>query len=163
MTTLTELRGTWRSRVSEAAAAFEARWTMIGLRRHDHDLAVRLHEQRELFAEAATVGDPKDVVVHGQAMLRGYAAAVRAMEAAEIPDDSYHLGVCPTTGFKVAIGTQKASQKRVAELYGQNVVWISPDEVATLMATDASFATVAAIKKKFPGAEVVQRYAGEGS
>ena len=71
--------------------------------------------------------------------------------------------MCPTTGFKVAIGIQKASQARVVELHGQDVVWICPDEVATLMASSEAFMTVAAIKRKFPGAEVVERYASEGS
>jgi hypothetical protein len=40
---------------------------------------------------------------------------------------------------------------------------ISPDEVATLMASSQAFMTVAAIKKKFPGAEVIERYVNEGS
>jgi hypothetical protein len=51
----------------------------------------------------------------------------------------------------------------VVELHGQDVVWVSPDEVATLMASSEAFMTVAAIKRKFPGAEVVERYASEGS
>jgi|KBSMisStaDraftv2_1062788.scaffolds.fasta_scaffold251922_2 hypothetical protein len=161
--TPSKLAHQWRTMADEAAAGFEARWTVIGLRRHDHDLAVALHEQKELFAEACAVGDMNEIKVHGASLVRGYAAAVRAMEAAEIPDDSYVLGVCPTTGFKVAIGTQKASQARVVELHGQDVVWVSPDEVATLMASSEAFMTVAAIKRKFPGAEVVERYVGEGS
>jgi hypothetical protein len=160
--TPSELRKRWVKDVNEAAAQFEARWTVIGLRRHDHELAVRLHEQREIFAEACATGEPNEVQVQGAALVRGYAAAVKAMEEADIPDDSYLLGVCPTTGFKVAIGIQKASQPRVVELHGQDVVWISPDEVATLMASSEAFMTVAAIKRKFPGAEVVERYAGEG-
>ena len=161
--TPSELRKRWVKDVNEAAAQFEARWTVIGLRRHDHDLAVRLHEQREIFAEACAAGEPNEVQVQGAALVRGYAAAVRAMEEAELPDDSYVLGVCPTTGFKIAIGNNKASIARVAELDGDEVVWVSPDELATLMAKAEGFKTVAAIKRKFPGAEVVERYAGEGS
>lgn len=161
--TPTQVANKWRNETSAAAAAFEARWTMIGLRRLDHDLAVALQEQKELFHEACAIGAPSEIIEQGAALLRGYAAVTQAMEAAEIPDDSYHLGVCPTTGFKVAIGVNKQSQKRVVELHGQDVVWISPDEVATLMASSQAFMMVAAIKKKFPGAEVVERYASEGS
>lgn len=161
--TPSKLAHLWRTMTNEAAAGFEARWTMIGLRRHDHGLAVSLFEQKELFAEACAIGDMNEIKVHGASLVRGYAAAVKAMEAAQIPDDSYLLGVCPTTGFKVAIGVQKAARKRVVELHGQDVVMISPDEVATLMASSEAFMTVAAIKKKFPGAEVVERYVGEGS
>lgn len=161
--TPTQMANKWRTEISAAAGTFEARWTMIGLRRHDHDLAVALHEQKEMFAEVCAIGDMNEMQIHGASLVRGYAAAVKAMEAAQIPDDSYLLGVCPTTGFKVAIGVQKAARKRVVELYGQDVVMISPDEVATLMASSEAFMTVAAIKKKFPGAEVVERYVGEGS
>lgn len=161
--TPTELANKWRAEVAIAAEAFEARWTVIGLRRHDHDLAVALHEQKELFAEACAIGNQNDIRDHGAALVRGYGAAVQAMEEAEIPDDSYLLGQCPTTGYKIAIGINKASLKRVVELHGQDVVWFSPDELATLAASSEAFMTVSAIKKRFPGAEVVERYASEGS
>lgn len=161
--TPSELRKKWMADVNEAAAAFEARWTVIGLRNVDRWLAVDLHEQRELFAEACAIGEAKEINIQGGAMLRGYQAATAAMEAAGVPDDSYLLGTCPTTGFKVAIGVSKAAVERVRQLHGEDVVWLSPDEVATLMASSQAFMTVAAIKKKFPGAEVIERYASEGS
>ena len=161
--TRTELLKKWRLIVSEMAMGFEARWTVMGLRNVDRDLAVDLAAQRDLFNEACVTGEPRDIVMHGEAMVRGYLAATSAMEGAGVPDDSYLLGMCPTTGFKVAIGNNKGAVERVRNLYGEDVVWISPDEVATLMASSQAFMTVAAIKKKFPGAEVIERYASEGS
>jgi len=163
MTSPTQLANEWRRRVNEAAASFESRWTTIALRRHDLDLAVRLHEQRELFHEACAIGDGRAIIEQGGAMVRGYEVCARALEEAQIPDDSYVLGQCPTTGFKVAVALNKHAVGRVRELHGQDVVMVSADEVATLMASSQAFMTVAAIKKKFPGAEVVERYAGEGS
>ena len=161
--TPTEHLGKWMKRVAAAAELFETRWTMIGLRRHDRELALLLQEQRGFFNEACITQDIKETAHQGAALIRGYQAAIAAMEKAEIPDDCYVLGVCPTTGFQVAIGTQKAAMARVVELHGEEVVWLTPDEVATLMASSEAFMTVAAIKRKFPGAEVVERYAGEGS
>lgn len=161
--TPTQVANKWRAEVLTAAAAFEERWTVMALRRHDHDLAIALHEQCELFHEACAIGDMRDIIDHGAALCRGYGACAKALEEAQIPDDSYALGVCPTTGYKIAIGLTKASRKRVVELHGQDVVWFTPDEVATLAASSEAFMTVAAIKQKFPGAEVVERYAGEGS
>lgn len=161
--TPTQMANKWRVEAATAAAAFESRWTLIGLRRHDHDLAVALYEQKELFHEACAIGDLGEIRDHGAALVRGYAAATQAMEAAQIPDDSYLLGTCPTTGYRIAIGINKASIRRVIELYGQEVIWFSPDEVATLAASSEAFLKVGALKKKFPGAEVVERYVGEGS
>lgn len=161
--TRTELLKKWRSIVNQVAMEFEARWTVMGLRNVNRDLAVDLVEQQNLFSEACVTGEPRDIVMHGEAMVRGFLAATTVMEGAGVPDDSYLLGTCPTTGFKVAIGNNKGSVERVRNLHGEDVVWLSPDEVATLMASSQAFMTVAAIKKKFPGAEVVERYAGEGS
>jgi hypothetical protein len=158
-----EHRANWQGKVNAAAAAFESRWTQLALRNLDPELAIALHEQRQLFNEACITGGPSEIAMQGAAMLRGYAQVQARMIDAQIPDDSYVLGTCPTTGYRVAIGINKASLKRVVELHGQDVVWFSPDEVATLAASSEAFMTVGAIKKKFPGAEVIERYASEGS
>ena len=123
--TPSKLAHQWRTMADEAAAGFEARWTVIGLRRHDHDLAVALHEQKELFAEACTVGDMNEIKAHGASLVRGYAAAVRAMEAAESPTTVTSWGV-PDDRVEGGDRHQKASQGRVVELHGQDCVWISP-------------------------------------
>jgi hypothetical protein len=40
-------------------------------------------------------------------------------------------------------------------LYGQTVVWITPDEVAAIVANLEAFKPIAAIKRLFPGAEIL--------
>lgn len=153
----------WLAEVSSAALPFESRWTWLALRRVDDGLGRRLFEQRGLFDQACITGSVDDVELHGGAMCRGYAAAVRAMEAAGAEDDAYQLGSDPETGCRVAIGTQKAALARVRELHGQDVIWITPDEVACLMASVEKFKFVGAVRQLFPGAEVVRRYAEAGN
>jgi hypothetical protein len=153
----------WRGEVSKAAAAYEARWTDLSLRRVDSDLAQRLFEQRGLFDEACVIGTVDDIETQGSAMCRGYAAAVKAMEQVGHVDDAYMLGSDPTTGLKVAVGMSKASIPRVTELHGQDVVWVTPDEVAALMASVEAFRFAHAVKQKWPAAEMVRRYAEAGS
>ena len=164
MQTAQRLISHWHNETSTAAALFERRWTWLALRRVDDDLATRLHEQRGLYNEACVTGAPQDITEHGAALCRGYAAALKTMEDAGEPDDAYLLGQCPTTGLKVAVGHHPGSIGRIAKMHGSDVIWISPDEIATLMATAEAFTRVAALKRAFPGAEVVNvRYAGEGS
>jgi len=153
----------WHAEVSTAAKSFEARWTNLALRRVDSALATRLHEQRGLFDQACVTGTADEVELQGAAMCRGWAAAVRAMEQSGEPDDAYMLGSDPTTGLKVAVGHSKASVGRVAELHGQDVVWVTPDEVAGLMASVEAFKFAHAVKQHFPGAEMIKRYASAGS
>lgn len=152
----------WLGEVSAAAAPFESRWTWLALRRVDDGLGRRLHEQRGLFDQACITGSGDEVETHGGAMCRGYAAAVRALEAAGAEDDAYMLGSDPETGCRVAVGIQRAAIERVRELHGQDVIWVTPDEVACLMASVEKFKFVGAVKQLFPGAEVVKRYAEAG-
>jgi hypothetical protein len=123
----------WMEEVGKAAASFESRWTELALRRVDADLGRRLHEQRNLYHAAMLKGAPADVELQGAALCRGYAAVTKRMEEAGAEDDAYQLGQDPQTGTKVAIGTQKAAIDRVRTIHGQDVVWITPDEVAALM------------------------------
>jgi hypothetical protein len=88
-------------------------------------------------------------------MCRGYVKAVQTMDSAAEPDDAYQLGQDPRTGFRVAIGEQKASAERVRELHGDTVIWTTPDEVAAILAGIEGFRPIAAIKRLFPGAEVL--------
>lgn len=151
----------WLGEVSTAACAMESRWTMAALKRADADLARRLFEQRGLFDRATITGDADEIETHGAAMCRGYAAAVRALEGAAAPDDAYVIGKCPRTGFTVAIGEQKAAAQRVREIHGERVVWLTPDEVASVMNSVEAFKPIAAIKRLFPGAEIIDRYSDE--
>lgn len=151
----------WLAEVSAAALPFESRWTWLALRRVDDDLGRRLFEQRALFDQACITGTAAEVETHGAAMCRGYAAAVRRLEQSGAEDDAYQMGQCPRTGFRIAVGQQKAAVDRVMEIHGNSVCWISTDEVASLLSGLESFKFVAAVKKHFPGAEVIDRYPGE--
>lgn len=153
----------WHVEIGRAAAPFESRWTMLALRRLEPDLASRLHEQRSLFDEACIKGDSGDIEEQGAAMCRGYLAAVRVLEAAAEPDDAYMLGSDPDSGLKIAVGMQKAALARVRELHGQDVIWITPDEVACLMRSVETFKTLAAVKQVFPTAELIRRYEEAGT
>jgi hypothetical protein len=148
----------WLGQVSDAALPFERRWTWLALRRVNPDIAKRLHEQRGLFDQACVTGTVDEVEEQGAALCRGYAAAVRALEASGEADDAYLIGQDSATGLKVAIGQQKAALDRVREVHGERVVWVSPDEVAKLMASVEQFKFVGAVKRLFPGAEVIDRY-----
>lgn len=148
-------------RVTEAALYLEARWTYAALKRVDPDVWLRLHEQRNLFTEACITGRPRDIVDQGEALVRGYQVAVQVLEKAEAPDDAYMLGHDLVTGLTVAIGQQKAAVQRVREIHGNKVVWLTPDEVARMLAGVESFKTIGAVKRLFPGAEILDRYPEE--
>jgi hypothetical protein len=58
----------------------------------------------------------------------------------------------------VAIGDQIAARDRVRELHGERVIWLTPAEVATLL---SSTQTIASMKRLFPGAELIDLYPAE--
>jgi hypothetical protein len=153
----------WRALVSQAALLFEARWTQASLRRLDPDLAEALHDQVNLFGEACVTGTAQEIERHGEATIRGYGKAVEAMQNEHIEDDAYMLGTDMVTGTKVAIGTQKAAVQRVRQIHGNDVIWLTPDEVARMLAGIESFKMIGAVKRLFPGAEIIDRYPEEGN
>ena len=143
-------------RVSEAAAPFESRWTLRALQRFDTDLHDRLVDQQQLYHQALIMGGANDVEEQSAAMCRGWAAVTRVMEAGAIPDDAYLLG--DHAGTRVAIGEQTHAIARVRDLYGARVIWITPDEVAALVAGLEAFKTAKAL---WPDAETIRLYPGE--
>lgn len=151
----------WAGEVSNAAQTFERRWTWAALKRINPDLHTRLLEQRNLFDKAVVTGTADEMATQGAAMCRGYAAVVRAMEGAGEPDDAYVIGKDPRSGFTVAIGHQKSAAERVAEVHGQTVVWVTPDEVAAVFSGLEGFKALASIKRLFPGAEIIDVRPGE--
>jgi hypothetical protein len=153
----------WLGACSDAALPFERRWTFKALRRVQSDLAQRLLEQRGLFDQACVTGSIDEVELQGAALCRGWAAAARALEAAGEEDDAYQLGCDVATGLKVAIGSQKSAADRVRELHGDRFVWVTPDEVATMLAGVEAFKFVGAVRQFFPQAELVDRYAETGT
>jgi hypothetical protein len=154
---------TLSKRVSETAQLLEARWTYAALRRVSSDIATRLHQQRQLFVEACVRGSARDIVTQGEALIRGYQAATAALERAGEEDDAYVIGVDLVTGLKVAIGQQRAALNRIREVHGDKVIWVTPDEVARMLAGMESFKVIGAVKKLFPGAEVLDRFEEEGN
>jgi hypothetical protein len=145
----------WQGAVAEAALPFERRWTWAALRRVDAGIHRRLRRQSSLFDQALVTGTAETIELHGAALCRGYAIAIQTLERTAQPDDAYLLGQDSRSGFRVAIGQQKAAAPRVRELHGDMVVWITPDEVATIVANLEAFKPIAAIKRLFPGAEMV--------
>jgi hypothetical protein len=81
-----------RGRVDAASREFGNRWTTSmpyndghdRLHRLDKDLWEALEAQRELLSDAVKSGDDEQIRIHGEAMLRGWAAANRRMEDEEI-------------------------------------------------------------------------------
>jgi hypothetical protein len=151
----------WMKQVSIAAQSFESRWTSRALRRVDAVLAQAMREQIDLYQEACVTGSRADVEEHGAATVRGYQAITKAMIDAAEPDDAYMIGRDGKTGLVVAIGDQKACVERVREVVGQAAVWCSPDEVAALLAGIEGFKMIAAVKNRFPGAEIIERFPEE--
>jgi hypothetical protein len=151
----------WIQAVSEAAIPFESRWTWAALKRIDRDVHDRLRDQCTLFDCALVTGSVADIEVHGAAMCRGYTKAFQVLESAAEPDDAYQLGQDPRTGFCIAIGHQKAAADRVREVHGEAVVWITPDEVAALMANVEAFKPIDTLKRLFPGAEILDLRPGD--
>lgn len=149
----------WHGEVQAAAIAFEGRWTMAALKRVDPDLAQRLDEQCGLFVEMCVTMEAAEIAEHGAATIRGYAAAVAAMEASGEDHDAYWLGKCPSTGTRVAVGQKNASAGIVRARYGAEVLFMTPDEVAMLVglksddvAKRAAMEFVAEAKRTWPGA-----------
>lgn len=144
--------------VSEAARPFESRWTLRALYAEDKELYLRFREQQALWSEALVTGSEIDIEDQTAAMCRGWHAIARRMEEAGAPDDAYLIGVDPNTGMRVAIGDQLAARDRVREIDGEKTIWLTPHEVATLL---ASTQVIASLKNLFPGAELIDLYPSE--
>jgi hypothetical protein len=46
-------------------------------------------------------------------------------------------------------------------VHGERVVWVTPDEVASMLNAIEAFKPIATIKRMFPGAEIIERYPDE--
>lgn len=135
-----------------AETAFRSRWRLSTLKRANADLHAALVEQIDLYNAVLVTGTATDAREHAGAMVRGWAAACRALESPLLPDDAYLTGVDWTTGTRVVIAEQQSSVGRVQSLKGERVVIVTPDEVAKLV---AGMGLVAEVKKFFPDAELV--------
>ena len=141
--------------VADAASAFESRWTLRALKRVDPELAALLSEQERLWGEALVTGSEAEIEEQTAAMCRGWAKVTARMQ--DEPDDAYLIGMAPN-GLKVAIGNQRAAMARVREMHGEAVIFVTPDECATMLAAQQELAK---IKGAFPGAEIIDLYPRE--
>lgn len=139
------------SQAAAAAAMFESRWTMRALRRVDADLHDAVEEQQSLFQESLLLGEDDQIREHGEAMCRGWQAAVVRMEHEQEPDDAYQIG--EHGGTTVAIAQQRSASMRVRDLHGERVIFLTPDEVAAMF---VGMQAVAQVKALWPGAEITK-------
>lgn len=144
--------------VAPAEAAFRSRWRFSTLVRLDAELAELLQEQIHLYNAALLTGPPAEAREQSAAMVRGWRAAVVRLEAPLLSDDAYLVGRSLTTGLKVVIGQCKSSVARVQAMDGENVIFMTPDEVAQMV---GGLRAVSAVKSAFPDAEVVELYPQE--
>ena len=137
------------ARLAVAEASYVGRWSLRALRRVDQELYARLVEQRQLWHEARIVGDEAEVERQGEALCRGWLAAVLCMEGADEPEDAYATG--QHGGVMVAVGAQASAEIRA--MHDQRIVWLTPDQVAQMW---AGLQTLATVKELWPDAEVVR-------
>jgi len=139
--------------VGQAEATFRNRWRLGTLRRVNADLHEALVDQIDLFNTAMVTGSDSDAKEQAAAMVRGWRAAVAALEAPLEPDDAYLVGVDWNTGTRVVIAEQSGSVGRVQSVNGERVVIVTPDEVARMV---AGMTVLAEVKQFFPDAELLQ-------
>jgi hypothetical protein len=139
--------------VSAAETAFRSRWRLGTLLRADAELHALLVEQIDLFNTALVTGSDSEAKEQAEAMVRGWRAAVAALEAPLVADDAYFVGVDWNTGTRVVIAEHLTAVGRVQSLKGEKVVLVTPDEVARMV---AGMAIVAEAKQFFPDAEILE-------
>lgn len=146
--------------VAPAEQAFRSRWRMSTLLRADPDLHQALVEQIGLYNAALVTGGDDEAKEHAGAMVRGWRAACAALEAPLQDDDAYFTGIDYKTGLHVVIGEHRASVGRVQIKDDRKVIFMTPDEVAALV---AGIQIIAEAKSVFPDAEIIQEYPEYGA
>lgn len=144
--------------VAPAEAAFRCRWRMQTLERVDKDLHDRLLEQQALYDRALIAGPESEAREQTEAMVRGWRAAVAALESPLRPDDAYLVGFDQRTGIAVVIAERPQSKARAEVRDGQRIITVTPDEVAKII---AGWSVLTEAKSLFPDAEVVA-FVGDG-
>lgn len=139
--------------VAPAEAAFRSRWRLGTLLRADPELHALLVEQIDLYNQACVTGSDAELDEQAAAMVRGWAAAVRALESPLLPDDAYQVGFDANTGTRVVIAEQSGSVGRVQRVAGERVLIVTPDEVARMV---AGMTIIAEAKQFFPDAEILK-------
>lgn len=146
-------------RVGDAARAFEKRWTLATLRRVDPQLHALLIEQQADWHASLLTGDVPYLVDQTSAMCRGWAAAVKALETREQPEDAFLVGMYQD--FTVIISEQRQDLGELKKRMGTDqVVVVTPDEVAAMVVGLGD--TVKAVKDLWPEAEIFEVRKPEG-
>lgn len=137
--------------MGDAARAFEKRWTLATLRRVDPELHALLLGQQADWHESLVKGDMHDLVDQTDAMCRGWAAAVKALETRQVAEDAFLVGMFQD--FTVVISEQRQDLAELRRRLGTDqVVIVTPDEVAAIVVGLGD--TVKAVKDLWPDAEI---------
>lgn len=139
--------------VGQAETAFRSRWRLATLQRLDPELHQLLLEQMSLYDRALVTGTDEDAREQANAMVRGWRAAVKALESPLQTDDAYLTGWDPNTDTIVVIAECSGSGARAQVTKGRKIVVVTPDEVAKIV---AGLNIVVQAKSLFPDAEVVR-------
>jgi len=145
--------------VGPAETSFHSRWRLSSLRRVDVELYEALTDQQELYGSALVMGSDAEAKMQSEAMVRGWAAACKAMETVNAPDDAYLMGLDPVSGIQVVISEHKGSRDALAARYGEPLVLMTPSEVAALLGT---VEIIRRAKECFPDAEIRTTTANTG-
>lgn len=137
--------------VRDAEDSFLMRWRLSSLQRIDKELHDLLDEQRNLFEVALFGPNEAETELQAAATVRGWKAACSAMLAISQPDDAWLYGTDPATGVVVAIGERGKPHVEMKD--GQRLVYVTPDEVAKLV---AGMGLLVEVKNAFPDAEVIE-------
>lgn len=139
--------------VAPAETAFRSRWRLGTLARVDGELHRLLSEQIDLYNAALVTGSDSEARTQAEAMVRGWRAAVAALESPLQPDDAYFVGFDPNTGTRVVVAEQLTAVGRIQRVEGERVVLVTPDEVARMV---AGMAIVSEVKQFFPDSEILE-------
>lgn len=146
---------TWNPRVSEAALAFEARWSRSALRSHDARLADAFEQALEQYESATDYGSSTEIDNGGKRLVRAYGVISARLAAARVPDDAYMIGRDAKSGTEIVITASPAAAKRARETGHAFAKWFTPDEIAALIGIDVRAKKIAEVKAAFPGAEIM--------
>jgi hypothetical protein len=139
------------SDAAEAARQFEQRWTMATLKAADPDLHEAVRDQMELLREAEAIGIAENIRMHGEAMCRGWRAAVDAMQGSGVAEDAVLIGEFGE--IVVAIGRHQMAPQYLIERYGDRLAYLRPREVAAMY---MHYRQAQSVKAIWPDAEIIE-------
>ena len=127
--------GLWVKKVAVAKAEFERRWSVLSLDSVDPSLAQRLREQQSLFDTACVTGSLGEIEDQGAAMVRGWAVCAEVLAEDRNGHSSFLLGGDRGgSQTKVVIRHERPqSDEWMRGSFGDNTIWLTPDEVAHLV------------------------------